>query len=317
MTTPEFTSDDHRWMTRAIELARKGMYTTRPNPNVGCVIVKDGLVVGEGFHYRAGEPHAEVHALNQAGKQAPGATAYVTLEPCSHYGRTPPCCDGLIAAGVSRVVAAMKDPNPQVAGTGLSRIESAGISVASGLLEEEARDLNPGFLSRMERQLPYVRAKQAMSLDGRTAMASGESKWITGADARSDVQRLRARSSAVISGVESIIHDDSSLTVRENELGLSESLNRDITAFQPIRVILDTHLRISPEAKVFGLDGLTIIVCGENLPLARSDKVKMLEKDAKLLKAPLLSGRIDLKWVLQTLAQDYSVNDVLCVTHAS
>ncbi|MDU2544242.1 MAG: bifunctional diaminohydroxyphosphoribosylaminopyrimidine deaminase/5-amino-6-(5-phosphoribosylamino)uracil reductase RibD, partial [Klebsiella sp.] len=189
---------DEMYMARALKLAARGRFTTHPNPNVGCVIVKDGEIVGEGFHYRAGEPHAEVHALRMAGEKAQGATAYVTLEPCSHHGRTPPCCDALIAAGVSRVVAAMQDPNPQVAGRGLYRLQQAGIDVSHGLMMNEAEALNKGFLKRMRTGFPWVQLKLGASLDGRTAMASGESQWITSPQARRDVQRLRAQLRVVI-----------------------------------------------------------------------------------------------------------------------
>ncbi|MGU5504268.1 bifunctional diaminohydroxyphosphoribosylaminopyrimidine deaminase/5-amino-6-(5-phosphoribosylamino)uracil reductase RibD, partial [Klebsiella pneumoniae] len=189
---------DEMYMARALKLAARGRFTTHPNPNVGCVIVKDGEIVGEGFHYRAGEPHAEVHALRMAGEKARGATAYVTLEPCSHHGRTPPCCDALIAAGVSRVVAAMQDPNPQVAGRGLYRLQQAGIEVSHGLMMNEAEALNKGFLKRMRTGFPWVQLKLGASLDGRTAMASGESQWITSPQARRDVQRLRAQSHAIL-----------------------------------------------------------------------------------------------------------------------
>ena len=213
-----YSQDDHRYMARALKLARKGLYTTDPNPRVGCVIVLDEQVVGEGFHVRAGEPHAEIHALAAAGERAHGATAYVTLEPCSHTGRTGPCAVALKEAKVSRVVIAMQDPNPQVSGQGIRLLEDAGIKVAVGLLESEARALNPGFIARMTLQRPFVRLKMAMSLDGRTAMGSGESQWITGPEARTQVQRLRARSSAILSGVESIIMDDSRLTLR-SEIG--------------------------------------------------------------------------------------------------
>ena len=217
---PEWSAADRSWMSRALMLAERGLYTTEPNPRVGCVLVADGEVVGEGWHVRAGEGHAEVNALAQAGERARGATAYVTLEPCSHFGKTPPCADALIKAGASRMVAAMQDPNPQVAGNGLQRLREAGIAVECGLLEEQARALNPGFIKRMQQGLPWVRVKLAMSLDGRTAMASGESKWITGPAARADVQRLRARSGAVVSGADSVLLDDSALTVRASELGL-------------------------------------------------------------------------------------------------
>ncbi|MEO8417454.1 MAG: bifunctional diaminohydroxyphosphoribosylaminopyrimidine deaminase/5-amino-6-(5-phosphoribosylamino)uracil reductase RibD, partial [Methylophilaceae bacterium] len=193
-----FTSADHQYMAQALRLAEQGLYTTAPNPRVGCVIVKDGVVIGEGAHLRAGEPHAEVMALRAAGGQAPdkiqGADVYVTLEPCSHHGRTPPCADALIHAGVKRVVAAMQDPNPQVAGSGLARLAATGIEVASSLMEAQARALNPGFISRMTRGLPYVRSKIAASLDGRTALTNGVSQWITGEAARLDVQHWRARS---------------------------------------------------------------------------------------------------------------------------
>ncbi len=206
--TAVFNDDDHRYMARALRLAERGLYTTDPNPRVGCVLVRDGRVVGEGWHRKAGEPHAERIALAAAGDAARGATAYVTLEPCSHHGRTPPCADGLIEAGVARVVAAMTDPNPQVAGDGLQRLRDAGIEVDAGLLEADAMALNPGFVKRMTSGVPLVRCKLAMSLDGRTAMASGESKWITGEDARRDVQLLRARSSAVLTGVLTVMADD-------------------------------------------------------------------------------------------------------------
>ena len=222
-----FSGDDARHMARALVLAARGLYTTDPNPRVGCVLVKDGQVVGEGWHERAGEPHAEVHALRAAGAAARGATAYVTLEPCCHHGRTPPCTRALIEAGVARVVAAMPDPNPRVASQGVAELERAGIKVEIGLLAAEAERLNPGFISRMTRDRPYVRVKLAASLDGRTALASGESKWITGESARADVQRLRARSSAILTGVGTVLADDPSLTVRDIEI------NR-----QPLRVVV-------------------------------------------------------------------------------
>ena len=242
---------DHAWMARALQLARKGLYSTHPNPRVGCVIVADGELVGEGWHVRAGEPHAEVHALRQAGERARGATAYVTLEPCSHYGRTPPCAEALVKAGVGRVVAAMQDPNPQVAGNGLERLRSAGIEVASGVLEGEARELNAGFIKRMESGLPYVRAKLAMSLDGRTAMASGESQWITGPAARAEVQRLRARSSVVLTGADTVLMDAARLTVRSAELGLDAETTALALQRPPLRVLVDGRLRVPLDAPFF------------------------------------------------------------------
>jgi len=201
--------EDQHWMQRALNLAKRGLYTTRPNPAVGCVLVKDGMVIGEGFHPKAGQPHAEVFALRAAGDLAVGATAYVTLEPCSHFGRTPPCANALIAAQVSRVVMATLDANPQVAGQGLARLEAAGIATRVGVCEAEARALNAGFLQTMAGQRPYVRLKVAASLDGRTAMSSGESKWITGSAARLDVQHYRAMSGAVITGIGTVLADES------------------------------------------------------------------------------------------------------------
>ena len=211
--------EEGRFMSRALELARRGLYTTDPNPRVGCVLVRDGEIVGEGWHERAGEAHAEVNAIRAAGERAGGATAYVSLEPCRHRGRTGPCTEALVAAGVRRVVAAMTDPDPRNAGQGLEALRGAGILVHCGLLEDRARDLNPGFVMRHTRGRPYVRIKMAASLDGRTAMADGESKWITGPAARRDVQRLRARSSAILTVIGTLLADDPSLTVRAAQLG--------------------------------------------------------------------------------------------------
>lgn len=252
-----FSSQDIHWMQRALHLAERGVFTTDPNPRVGCVLVKDDAVVGEGWHEKAGEPHAEVHALRQAGEKARGATAYVSLEPCSHFGRTPPCCDALVAAGVARVVVAMQDPNPLVAGNGIGRLREACIAVDVGCLEHAAKNLNPGFIKRMSLGLPFVRVKMAMSADGRTAMASGESKWITGSEARLDVQRLRARSSAIVTGIATVLTDDPSLTVREAEaIGYpSESEVR-----QPLRVILDSQFRIPLSAAILSQPGKTVLV---------------------------------------------------------
>lgn len=234
---------DAHYMARALELARNGLYTTHPNPRVGCVIVRDGQIVGEGWHVRTGEPHAEVHALRAAADKARGATAYVTLEPCSHYGHTPPCADALVSAGVARVVAAMQDPNPDVAGRGMQRLAQAGIEVRSGVLEVEARALNKGFLKRMEHGLPFVRVKLAMSLDGRTAMASGESQWITGPAARAAVQRLRAEASVVLTGADTVLADGARLTVRAAELGLDAETTALAMSRPPLRVLIDGRLR--------------------------------------------------------------------------
>jgi len=236
-------AQDNYFMMLAIEQAKQGLYTTRPNPAVGCVIVQSGEIVGQGFHPKAGEPHAEVFALSEAKSQAKGATAYVTLEPCSHTGRTPPCALALINAGLKRVVIAGLDPNPQVAGRGVALLEQAGIEVTIGILEEQAAQLNLGFLKAMRTQLPYVRLKIATSLDGRTAMADGESKWITGAAAREDVQKLRARSGSIITGSQTIIADNPKLNVRSSQLGV------DIGQVpQPLVVVLDRSQRLAYNA---------------------------------------------------------------------
>jgi len=252
---------DAHYMARALELARRGHYTTHPNPRVGCVIVRDGQVVGEGWHIRAGEPHAEVHALRAAGDNARGATAYVTLEPCSHHGRTPPCADALVNAGVARVVAAMQDPNPEVAGRGLQRLAQAGIATESGVLEGEARKLNEGFLKRMEHGLPFVRVKLAMSLDGRTAMESGESQWITGPAARSAVQRLRAQASVVLTGADTVLADNARLTVRADELGLDAEQTALAMSRPPLRVLVDGRLRVPLNAPFFKAGPALVATC--------------------------------------------------------
>ena len=297
---------DREYMSRAIQLARKGMYTTHPNPRVGCVLVKDGVIVGEGFHLRAGEGHAEVNALAQAGSNAKGATAYVTLEPCSHYGRTPPCAEGLIAAGVTRVISAMVDPNPQVAGRGLAMLAHAGIDTSAGLLESEARALNPGFIKRMESGKPFIRLKLASSLDGRTAMASGESQWITGPAARSDVQKLRAQSSVIITGVESIIHDDSALTVRAEQLALPEAL--EITKQQPLRVVVDSALRTPLSAKILKQPGRTLIAtCSTDQLLQRA----LSDAGAEVISLPEAQGRVSLPALLDWLVSSEQCNEVL------
>ena len=210
-----FTAFDHTFMAQALRLAERGLYTTMPNPRVGCVIVKDGIIIGEGAHVKAGEPHAEVLALRQAGERAKGATVYVTLEPCSHFGKTPPCADALIDAGVAKVIAAMQDLNPLVAGQGLASLAAQGVEVASGLMQSQSEALNPGFISRMTQSLPYVRSKIAASLDGKTALSNGESQWITGEAARYDVQHWRARSCAIMTGIGTVLSDNPSLTVRE------------------------------------------------------------------------------------------------------
>ena len=301
-TSPEQAILDAHYMARAVELARKGHYSTHPNPRVGCVIVRDGQIVGEGWHERAGEPHAEVHALRAAGELARGATAYVTLEPCSHHGRTPPCADALVNAGLARVVAAMQDPNPEVAGRGLQRLQEAGIATDSGVLENEARLLNQGFLKRMEHGMPFVRVKLAMSLDGRTAMASGESQWITGPDARSAVQRLRAQASVVLTGADTVLADDARLTVRAAELGLDAEQTALALSRPPLRVLIDGRLRVPLEAAFFKAGPALVATC-----------VAVEEQYAngpECLIVPGAEGQVDLRQLLVELAAR-GVNEVL------
>lgn len=249
---------DEIYMARALKLAQRGRYTTHPNPNVGCVIVKNGEIVGEGFHFRAGEPHAEVHALRMARDRARGATAYVTLEPCSHHGRTPPCCEALINAGVARVVAAMQDPNPQVAGRGLYRLSQEGIEVSHGLMMSEAERLNRGFLKRMRTGFPWIQLKLGASLDGRTAMANGESQWITSPEARRDVQRLRAQSHAILTSSATVLADDPALTVRWDELGAdTQARYAQADVRQPVRIVVDSQNRVTPAHRLVQQPGET------------------------------------------------------------
>lgn len=278
------------WMAQALKLAAKGRFTTSPNPNVGCVIVQNNVLVGSGYHQKAGTPHAEVHALAEAGTLAQGATAYVTLEPCSHYGRTPPCADALIRAGVSQVVCAMTDPNPQVAGQGLDKLRQAGIEVISGVLNSEAEKLNRGFLKRMRTDTPWVVAKMAASLDGGTALANGESQWITGPDARQDVQIGRAESCAIVTGVETILADDPSLNVRLAD-----------TQRQPVRLILDSQARTPVTAKLFSLPGRSVVI-----HTADADADRLAQLEAAGVERVCLSacdGRIDLPAFLAWCAQ--------------
>ncbi|RDB41869.1 bifunctional diaminohydroxyphosphoribosylaminopyrimidine deaminase/5-amino-6-(5-phosphoribosylamino)uracil reductase RibD [Halomonas sp. DQ26W] len=302
------------WMARALQLARRGLYTTDPNPRVGCVLVKGGRLVGEGWHERAGEPHAEVHALDMAGDSARGATAYVTLEPCSHQGRTGPCAVALIDAGVKRVVLAMGDPNPEVAGRGIAMLREAGVEVEVGLLEEEARALNPGFLSRMTRNRPFVRLKMAMSLDGRTAMESGESQWITGPHARTEVQRLRARSSAVLTGVDSVIFDNSRLTVRASQLGLDDA--DAIARRQPLRVVVDTQLRLPQAAACLREPGRTLVATVMGHDAERRARLEAAGAEILVLPADQ-NGRVDLVALLRYLAEQELVNEALLETGAT
>lgn len=284
------SGDDAFYMARALHLAERGLLTTAPNPRVGCVLLNKGTVVGEGWHAVAGQPHAEINALQQAGSQAAGATAYVTLEPCCHQGRTPPCADALIAAGVKRVVAAMEDPNPQVAGKGLAALRAAGIDATAGVLAAAAEQLNAGFVMRMRQGRPRVRCKLAMSLDGRTAMASGESQWITGAAARADVQQLRARSDAIMTGIGTVLADDPSLTVRLD--GMDDSFR------QPLRIILDSHLRTPPDAKMLELPGETLIITGA---VDADNEARLTRTGIRIVTLPMRNGQLDLAAVLQYL----------------
>ena len=291
-----FSAEDHAFMAEALRLAEQGLYTTDPNPRVGCVLVKGGRIIARGFHCKAGAAHAEVNAVQAAGEQARGADVYVSLEPCAHFGRTPPCVDALIGAGVARVIAAMQDPNPQVAGRGFEKLRVAGIPTATGLLEAQARALNPGFISRMTRGRPWVRSKLAVSLDGRTALASGESKWITGEAARQDVQHWRARSSAILTGIGTVLSDDPSLSVR------LEGNWR-----QPLRVIADSRLRTPGTAKLFKTPGQVHLATLESHE-ARHRSVT--SAGATLMLLPATDGRIDLAALLGRLAE-LECNEVL------
>jgi diaminohydroxyphosphoribosylaminopyrimidine deaminase/5-amino-6-(5-phosphoribosylamino)uracil reductase len=287
MPETAFTALDHAMMARALRLAERGAYTTKPNPMVGSVLVRDGEVVAEGFHERAGGPHAEIVALREAGERARGATAYVTLEPCAHTGRTAPCADALIEAGVTRVVGAMRDPFPQVDGAGFDRLRAAGIDVQIGLMEAQARELNRGFLSRVERGRPWLRVKLAMSLDGRTALASGDSKWISGPASRLDVQRWRARSSALMTGAGTVLADDPQLTVR---------LGDDTDFVAPLRVVLDPGLATIRRGRVREGDAPTLYIHAHDARLPR-------DCDAQMAAAPVHNGRFDLAAVLRLLGE--------------
>ncbi|MDQ5879370.1 MAG: diaminohydroxyphosphoribosylaminopyrimidine deaminase [Pseudomonadota bacterium] len=283
-----FSAADHEFMACALQLAERGLLSTTPNPRVGCVIVRDGIVIGEGWHQRAGEAHAEVHALQAAGAAAQGATAYVTLEPCSHHGRTPPCCEALQSAGIGRVIAAMQDPNPMVAGQGLAWLRDAGIETACGLMEAEARELNIGFVSRMTRGRPWLRLKAATSLDGRTALPNGESQWITGPEARLDGHRWRARACAILTGIGTVRDDDPQLTVRGVE-----------TLRQPLRVVVDSRLEISPDARVLQ-GGRVLVVAAIEAPLQAS----IIEAaGAEVICLANADGKVDLPALLRELAK--------------
>jgi len=289
-----FSAVDHGMMARALQLAERGLWTTSPNPRVGCVLVREGKIVGEGWHEWAGEPHAEVHALRAAGELARGATAYVTLEPCSHHGRTPPCAEALVAAGVSRVVAAMRDPNPLVAGQGLAMLQTAGIETACGLLENEARELNIGFVSRMTRGRPWLRLKAAASLDGKTALNNGVSQWITGPDARQDGQRWRARACAILTGIGTVRDDDPQLNVRAVE-----------TSRQPLRVVVDSRLETPLTARI--LQGGPVLVAAAVDDEKRANLLRAAGAEVVVLPNP--HGKVELKDLLVELGRR-GINEV-------
>ena len=294
----EFTPDDVAHMTRALELAERGRYTARPNPVVGCVVVRDGEIVGEGWHARAGEPHAEINALADAGK-ARGAAVYVTLEPCTAYGRTPPCTDALIKAKVGEVVVAALDPSDVVDGAGIAGLQAAGIAVRQGLLADEAQTQNRGFVSRVKRQRPWVTLKVAASIDGATAMESGESQWITSLDSRVDVQRLRAASGAIVTGIGTVLADDPSLNVRD------DSIPSDVPP--PIRAVVDSGMRMPAAARMLSLDGDTVVYCVDD---AQRDELEAV--GAIVTKVERSGdGRVVLRDVLRDLAVNRHVNDVL------
>lgn len=305
-----FSAQDSQWMAQALRLAEQGLYGTSPNPRVGCVLVRNGACVGSGWHRRAGEPHAEVYALREAGEAARGATAYVTLEPCNHHGRTPPCAIALIEAGVGRVVIATQDVNPEVSGAGITLLRAAGITVECGLMEAEARALNTGFFARMTRGTPWLRSKIAMSLDGRTALKNGQSQWITGKAARLDVQRWRARSCAVLTGINTVLADDARLNVRETAVP---------PVRQPLRVVLDSQLRTPPGARVLqpppssaggdgaGEKGMVLIYTA----VEHAEKRAALEhRGATVAVMPDGKGKVDLPAMLGDLAQR-GCNEVL------
>ena len=295
---PTFSAADHEHMARALRLAERGLYSTSPNPRVGCVIVSDGQVVGEGWHLRAGGQHAEVHALRAAGESARGATAYISLEPCSHHGRTPPCAEALLAAGVKRVVAALQDPNPLVAGQGLAMLRQAGVLAECGLLAAEAQEINIGFVARMTRARPWLRLKLAASLDGKTALQNGASQWLTGPAARQDGHRWRARACAILTGIGTVRHDDPQLNVRgvEGHAGVSR---------QPLKVVVDSRLALPLDARV--LDAGGVLVAAAVADRAKSEA--LVQRAAEVVLLPGSGGQVDLPALLAELARR-GINEV-------
>ncbi len=305
-----FSSEDAGFMARALRLAARGLYSTRPNPAVGCVLVKDGRVVGEGWHRKAGEPHAEVVALQQAGEAAKGATAYVTLEPCSHYGRTPPCANALVDAGIARVVIALKDPNPEVGGGGIHLLHTHGVTVSEGLMQKEAVALNRGFIKAMTEGMPYVRLKVATSLDGKIAAANGESQWITGVASRQRGHLLRARHGAIVTGVGTVVADNPSLNVRLPDTML-DRYSLDDALCHPLRVVLDSQLRMSPDAAMLQLPGQTCVITTADAA-KRAKAMKLEAAGAQVVPVEAdMHGRVELAAALRFLAQHHQVRDVL------
>lgn len=292
-----FAAADYAFMSRALQLAEKGLYSTAPNPRVGCVITRGAQIIGSGWHQRAGQPHAEVIALQTAGEAARGAVAYVTLEPCSHFGRTPPCAHALIDAGIARVIMAMQDPNPLVSGRGCALLERRGIAVESGLLQAEAQTLNIGFISRMIHKKPWVRLKIAASLDGRTALKNGVSQWITSEAARHDAHRWRARSCAILTGMGTVGADDPELTVRFVE-----------TSRQPTKIVVDRHLQISLDAKLFRGEQVIIFTADEE---SEEKKKSLAEQGARVIVMPDAEGRVDLQEMMAVLATEFEMNEIL------
>jgi diaminohydroxyphosphoribosylaminopyrimidine deaminase/5-amino-6-(5-phosphoribosylamino)uracil reductase len=322
-----FNQEDHKYMALAIKLAKKGHYTTSPNPIVGCVLVNneagEAKIIGSGFHRKAGQGHAEVNALEEAKNYnkslIKGATAYVTLEPCSHFGKTPPCAQALINSGVSRVVAAMVDPNPAVSGRGLAMLEQAGITAEFGLLENEAKALNRGFIKVMTEALPYVRLKLAASLDGKTAMKNGESKWITSPEARKDVQRLRAESCAIISGADSILFDNAKMNVRWSELGELQQCYKEDDIRQPVRVVIDSENRLTPELAFFKVSSPILIISTlKEPPLENLPKWPHFVEQVQLptVKNKVGKDKVDLARLLIILAKR-GLNEVLVESGAN
>jgi len=306
-----FSDFDVQMMQRAIDLARNGMYSTKPNPAVGCVITQQEKVIGEGWHHKAGEPHAERIALASATESVKGATVYVTLEPCSHHGKTPPCANALIESGVTRVVIAMQDPNPLVAGEGIKRLQQAGITVDCGILSESAAALNKGFISAMKSSNPFVRLKVANSLDGRTAMANGESQWITGTEARHQVHLMRAQHGAVITGVGTVLADDPSLNVRLPETVLAE-LGLTAEDCHPLRVVLDANLSTPLDAKMLSLTGRTLLMTSKESAGQNLDLVELFyQKGAEVIVVESDGDKLDIQSVLSYLVETEKVYEVM------